>query len=142
MSLTWTLESPAFWDADKARIIGGAPKGAVAVADPGPGAVLPGQWWRAERDGQVVAYGWMDVVWGDGEATLAVDPAAQEGGVGTWVLDQLEAEAGRQGLNYIYNTVRSNHPLRDAVTAWLEARHFERAQDRERLQRPVRSARS
>ena len=28
--------------------------------------MAPGEWWRVEEEGgRVVAYGWMDVVWGD-----------------------------------------------------------------------------
>jgi ribosomal protein S18 acetylase RimI-like enzyme len=60
---------------------------------------------------------------------LAVDPAHQGRGVGTFVLDRLEEEAGRRGLNYLYNVVRPRHPDKEQITAWLEARAFELTSD-------------
>jgi GNAT superfamily N-acetyltransferase len=56
---------------------------------------------------------------------LAVDPAHQGRGVGTFVLDRLEKEAGRRGLNYLFNVVQPRHPDKGGITAWLEARSFE-----------------
>ena len=39
------------------------------------GEPLSSDWWRVERDGRVVAYGWLDDVWGDAEILLAVEEA-------------------------------------------------------------------
>ena len=74
-----------------------------------------------EDDGEVVGYGWMDTTWGEAEILLAVDPAAQANGVGSFILDHLEKEASAAGLNYMYNVVRDGHPEPEAITAWLEA---------------------
>jgi GNAT superfamily N-acetyltransferase len=125
MSLEWIREHPALWDSDKTRIVGGAPAGIFDFGHVETGAPLAGEWWRVDDDAATAAYAWIDTVWGDAEMLLAVDPAHQGRGVGTFVLDRLEEEAGRRGLNYLYNVVRPSHPDRERITAWLEARAFE-----------------
>ena len=113
------------WDADKQRVIGSAPAGALdlSYAD---GAALPGDWWAARTpDGVAVGYGWLDATWGgDAEILLAVDASAQQQGVGSFVIAQLEEEAARRGLNYVYNTVRDAHPQRDDLHDWLAVRGY------------------
>jgi GNAT superfamily N-acetyltransferase len=125
MSLEWIREHPAVWDAAKARIVGDAPAGIFDFGGVEPGAPLAGEWWRVDDGEATAAFGWIDTVWGDAEMLLAVDPAHQGRGVGTYVLDRLEEEAGRRGLNYLYNVVRPGHPDKERITAWLEARSFE-----------------
>ena len=140
-ALRWIDESPAHWDADKTRVVGGAPRGAFApdLGDRRQGEILPGDWWRVERDGKVVGYAWMDVTWGDAEILLAVDRAEQGHGVGSFILQQLEREAMSRGLRYLYNEVRAEHPQRDEVIAWLCARGFARKGEEGALLRaPVR----
>lgn len=129
MPFEWIRENPALWDAGKARIVGGAPEGIFELPPRAEGELVAGEWWRVEEDGRAVGYGWMDTVWGDAEILLAVDPAARGRGVGSFVLERLEAEAAARGLNYLYNVVRPTHPDHDAVVAWLEARGFERRRD-------------
>src|SRR4051812_29710355 len=115
-------------------------RGRVSHGDPpAPGAAVPrpvgggggraGRRPRAERDGRVVGYGWLDDVWGDAEVLLAVDEGERGSGVGSFVMAQLEQEAAARGLNYVVNVVRDSHPARDAVTAWLEQRGFAAAED-------------
>jgi len=140
MSLTWICESPAFWDADKARVVGGVEAGSLDFKPPAADGVLPGVWWRVEQDGFAVAYGWMDVVWGEAEILLAVAPVARSIGVGGMVLDLLEAEAAERGLSYLYNTVPAGHPDRDEMISWLESRGFYPSADADRLVRRVRAA--
>ncbi len=137
MSRTWIHEHPARWDAEKARILGAAPSGSLTLPDVAEGALAPGEWWRVEDEGRVVGYGWMDVVWGEGEILLAVAPEAAGRGVGTFVLDHLAVAAAERGLRRIYNTVRPGHPERAKITAWLQARGFAFRHDDERLSRPV-----
>ncbi|HHH27670.1 MAG TPA: GNAT family N-acetyltransferase [Polyangiaceae bacterium] len=131
MSLQWIADKPARWDQDKGRIVGGAPAGVfdARFGKCNAGDVLPGEWWRVERDGTVLGYGWLDVVWGDAEILLATDPESRGQGVGTFILDNLEQEARRKGLNYLYNIVRPTHPSREAVTAWLSKRGFSPSED-------------
>jgi len=130
MRLSWIREHPPKWDEDKARIIGRAAAGIFEIGPYRPGDLLAGDWWRVQdADSHVLAYGWIDTVWGDAEMLLAVDPPHRGGGVGTFVLDQLEAEAAKRGLNYIYNVVRPTHPDGDRVTAWLCGRGFEPSSD-------------
>ena len=133
MSLTWIHENPAQWDETKQQIVGGAPSGIFELGSRAAGEVVPGDWWRVEQDGKVVGYGWMDTVWGDAEVLLAVAPEVQKGGVGSFIIDHLEQEASRRGLNYMLNVVRPTHP----DTAWLQKRGFE-ASDDESLRRRVR----
>ena len=127
--LAWVREEDAVWDADKRRVIGGAPEGAFVIPFH-DGDALPGEWWSArDADGVVVGYGRLDVSWGgDAEILLAVDPARQEQGIGSFVLARLEDEAAARGLNYVYNTIR-DHSGRDLVHDWLVVRGFRGAAD-------------
>lgn len=138
MDMQWIREQSPSWDAEKARIVGGAPAGIFDVAGFEPGEVVPGEWWRVQQDGLVLGYGWMDVVWGDGEILLAVAPDAQGHGVGAFIVEHLVDEARARGLGYVYNTVRPNHPQRQRVTTWLLGQGFSSADHGERLQRQVR----
>lgn len=124
MSLQWIRETPAFWDANKHVILSGAPPGAFDLARFQAGDLAPGDWWRVEIDGRIVGYGWMDVVWGDGEVLLAVDPAFQGQGIGAAILENLASEARSAGLRRIYNVVAAAHPRKAEVTAWLEKNGF------------------
>ncbi|MEO5711247.1 MAG: GNAT family N-acetyltransferase [Nocardioidaceae bacterium] len=123
--LTWHHESSPTWDADKQRVIGSAPPGALdlSFAD---GASLLGDWWAARTsDGATVGFGWLDATWGgDAEILLAVDASLQKQGVGSFVIGHLEDEAAQRGLNYVYNTVRETHPQRDDLHDWLAVRGY------------------
>jgi GNAT superfamily N-acetyltransferase len=133
MSLIWTLESAARWDAGKKRIVGGADKGIFDIDAVAEGELVPGEWWRVQSAGALVGYGWMDVVWGEGEILLAVDANARGQGVGGFIIERLADEAGARGLRVVYNKVRASHPDAEAVTKWLLARGFEADADSERL---------
>lgn len=140
MSLSWKPERPALWDEAKRAVVGAAPEGSLPDYETSPGSAAPGDWWRVEREGEVVGYGWMDVVWGDAEILLAVAPEAQGSGVGTFILEKLEEEARSRGLNHIYNTVRPTHPERQKIMGWLTKRGFAGRGDHEQLRRVVRPA--
>ena len=140
MSLTWIRENPPVWDADKRRVVGGAPAGVFEALKAGvDGAVLPGDWWRATRDGRAVGYGWMDTSWGDAEVSLATDPAERRHGVGTFVLDRLDEEAAHRGVRYLYNVVPEGHPEGRALASWLIRRGFETSGEGWLLRRKVRT---
>jgi N-acetylglutamate synthase-like GNAT family acetyltransferase len=138
MTLTWIKEQRPTWDAPKMRIVGEAPAGIFDVhyRQLVQGALVPGDWWRVEDGGQILGYGWLDVVWGDAEILVAVDPSARKKGVGAFILDRLEDEARARGLNVLYNIVRPTHPDRDQVSAWFQSRGFRAAEDGS-LQRAV-----
>jgi GNAT superfamily N-acetyltransferase len=123
--LTWHHEPRPTWDADKQRVVGSAPPGALDLSYT-DGAALPGDWWSARTsDRTVVGYGWLDATWGgDAEILLAVAPDAQQQGIGSFVLARLEDEAAQRGLNYVYNTVRDSHPQRDDLHDWLAVRGY------------------
>lgn len=124
MTLSWVREEQPRWDQDKQRVVGSAPEG-VFTFDYAEGDLLPGEWWVVStEDDTVVGYGWLDSMWGDAEILLAVDPAAQHHGVGGFILEQLEREAGRRGLNYVYNVVRPTHPERERLHDWLAIRGY------------------
>ena len=141
-TLRWIHESPAYWDADKARLIGDAEPGTFGpeVGGRTEGAVLGGDWWRVEAEGQTIGYGWMDATWGDAEISLVVDPRERGRGVGTYVLEHLEHEAQERGLHYLYNEVEPSHPENDAVTQWLETRRFAASDDGKLARAVVRAA--
>lgn len=132
MSLSWIRE-PALprWDEDKARVVGGAPAGVfdARYAKLGAGDTVPGEWWRVEREGEVVGYGWLEIVWGDAEILLATAEDARRSGVGAFILEQLEEEARRRGVNYLYNVVRTTHPEAAQVSAWLQKNGFKASED-------------
>jgi GNAT superfamily N-acetyltransferase len=129
MSFDWIHEGSPRWDDGKARIIGAAPPGVFDFGAFGPGDPVPGEWWRVEETGAVVAYGWIDTAWGDAEMLLAVDPERQGHGVGGFILNQLDREAAARGVNYLCNVVRPTHPDRERVTAWLQRHGFELSSD-------------
>lgn len=131
MTFLWLEEKPARWDTHKARIIGEAPPGSfdARFRRCKPGDLLPGEWWRVEHEGRAVGYGWLDVVWGDAEITVASDPAFERRGVGTFILSELEREARQRGLNNLYNIVRPTHPRHEDVSGWLERRGFRASED-------------
>lgn len=136
MSFTWNKESAPTWDADKQRIIGGAPAGAFDL-DYTDGQSLPSEWWSVTDDGTTVGYGWLDINWGDGEILLATDPAAQGRGVGSFILDHVEAEAAARGVNYVYNTIRAEHPDRENLHNWLDSHGFRGSDTDESLRKRV-----
>jgi len=127
LSLRWIHENPPRWDEGKARVIGGAAAGSIRLATYRIGELIPGEWWRVEREDEIVGYGWMDTTWGDAEVLLAVDPASRQRGVGSFILDRLEHEAAARGLHYMVNVVPAAHPDRAGFSRWLEQRRFEPA---------------
>lgn len=130
-NLRWIHESVPLWDADKARIVGGAQHGTLpsTLASHSDKEVLPDDWWRVEHEGRCVGYGRMDVTWGDAEILLVVEPEAQGQGVGTFILEHLEHEARTRGLNYLYNQVHPEHPAQQDITSWLQNRAFSSTED-------------
>jgi len=122
--LTWVRDAAPVWDADKVRVIGGAPEGAFVLPFE-EGDQLPGDWWSVrDADGEVVGYGRLDTTWGgDAEILLAVTPERQETGVGSFILGRLEQEAASRGINYVHNRIRE-HEQRDLVHDWLVVRGF------------------
>jgi GNAT superfamily N-acetyltransferase len=139
MAFSWVREHTPLWNADKQRVVGGAPSGVFAVSASAPGAVLPGDWWRVEDGGRVIGYGWMDYSWGDAEVLLAVDSASHSQGVGTFILDRLDQEAAARGLNYLYNVIPAQHPDKSGLKRWLLQRGFAGAKDGDLFKRTVQS---
>jgi GNAT superfamily N-acetyltransferase len=138
--MQWIHENPPKWDEAKAAILGAAPAGMFAgLGDPRPGDLIAGEWWRVEDGGAVLGYGWLDHTWGDAEILLAVAPAAQKKGVGTFILDRLEREAAARGLNYMFNVVPRALPDARSFEQWLSRRGFEPSHD-DRYRRRVRPA--
>ncbi len=131
---TWTREpQPARWDNNKSRIIGRAGDGVFGehrYHDLKDGDLVGGSWWRVEDPsanggkGQVIAYGWMDVNWGDAEILLATDRDYRQQGIGTFVMERLKREALARGLRYLTNVVYPTHPEKERLSAWLEKRGF------------------
>jgi N-acetylglutamate synthase-like GNAT family acetyltransferase len=133
MSFEWIHENPARWDDEKKRIVGTSEVfdfGSYEVGD-----LLPGDWWRVEKGGKVVGYGWMDATWGDAEVLLAVAKGERKSGVGTFVMDRLANEAHARGLNHLYNVIPEGHPEPEVLRAWLLKRHFHPSEDGKVLKR-------
>jgi ribosomal protein S18 acetylase RimI-like enzyme len=127
--LTWVHEDDPRWDDDRERVFATVPAAVFPSVARTPGERLSSDWWRVERDGSVVGYGWLDDVWGDAEILLAVEEGARGAGVGAFIVARLEDEAAARGLNYVLNVVRDTHPDRAAVVAWLEGQGFTPAED-------------
>ncbi len=127
----WIREASPAWDADKARIVGGAPAGVFdeIYRKLTVGALAPGTWWRVVKSDRIVGYGWMDVVWGDAEILVATAPNARGKGAGSFALARLGEEAAAQGLNYVYNVVRHTHPQAPELTRFLHKNGFKPAED-------------
>jgi GNAT superfamily N-acetyltransferase len=124
MSLHWVKEEPPRWDARKRDVFGADGPHVFGLGSPREGDILADEWWRAEDAGDVVGYGRLDSLWGDAEILVAVARERRGTGVASFVMERLEAEAGRRGLNYLYNTVSDSHPDAEHVTAWLHRRGF------------------
>ncbi|SFO73395.1 N-acetylglutamate synthase, GNAT family [Geodermatophilus dictyosporus] len=128
-TLRWVHEDDPRWDADRERVFATVPEGVFRTEARQSGERLSSDWWRVERGGTVVGYGWLDDVWGDAEVLLAVEAAARGSGVGVFALHRLEEEAAARGLNYVLNVVRDTHPERAEVTAWFEHHGFVAGED-------------
>ena len=139
MELSWVKDDRPVWDDDKQRVIGGAPPGSLDLHHEA-GSDLPGDWWAArDPEDRAVGFGWLDSTWGgDAEVLLAVDSSRQGQGVGTFILEHIEREAARKGINYVYNTVRSTHPDRDSVHDWLAVHGYQGASSDTALRKRVR----
>lgn len=145
MTLAWIREYPPKWDSDKERIIGGMPRGVFEMGPYRSGDLLSGEWWRVqdEADGHIVAYAWVNTLWGDAEMLVAVEPEGWGCGIGTFVVDHLEREMANRGVQYLYNSVGPAHPDRAGVIDWFTRRGFETSPDgmlRRRIKPPHRVA--
>jgi GNAT superfamily N-acetyltransferase len=108
---------------------------------PDAGSALADEWWCVlDQAAVVVGYGWLDTEWGDAQITFFVDPARRGEGIGEFVLDRLEDESRKRGLNYIYNVVPDTHPDRAWMTNWLE-QHGLRESTQGELRRQVSALR-
>jgi GNAT superfamily N-acetyltransferase len=125
VTLHWNKEDAPRWDADKQRLFGDGELAAVGVDRPNDDVPLADEWWRVTDDaGTVLGYGWLDSEWGDAQITFLVGAAHRGAGVGEFILDRLEQEAGKRGLNYIYNVVPATHPDPAWMTHWLTLHGF------------------
>jgi len=128
-SLRWVKDDDPRWDADRERVFASVPAGVFRAESRTVGERLTSDWWLVEDDGRVIAYGWLDDVWGDAEILLVVDESARGTGAGAFTLARLEEEAAARGLNYVMNVVRDTHPDREAVTEWFRAHGFTGTED-------------
>jgi GNAT superfamily N-acetyltransferase len=124
-SVRWVRETPARWDADKARVLGGMAPELFGFGSPADGDPLADEWWRVEDGDRVIGYGRLDDTWGDAEILVLVEPQRRACGVGAFILEHLEREASARHLNYVYNVVPRGHPDPETVTSWLTAHGFE-----------------
>ena len=85
---------------------------------------------------KLAGYGWLDSEWGDARITFIVAPGQRGRGVGDFILEHLEDEAGTRGLNYIYNVVPETHPDGAWIRNWLSTHGFHEA-SRGQLRRQV-----
>ena len=122
--MDWVRETPARWDATKAAVLGELAPELFGLGTPAEGDALADEWWRVEQDGEVLGYGRLDETWGDAEILLLVAEKRRAGGVGGFILEQLEREAAARHVNYVYNVVPQQHPDPESVTGWLAARGF------------------
>ena len=139
MRLEWIYEKPARWDSAKQSIVGGSPEGIFRKPGWEDGQLIPGDWWRVERAGETIGYGWMEIDWVEAEVLLAVAPDVQKHGVGSFIVEALASEAAERGVNYMANVVRETHPDREGITRWLGARGFKQSMDDDRLVRRVQA---
>ena len=124
--MDWVREDLPRWDADKQRMFDDVALRSVGMDRPADGASLADEWWHVVGDaGAIAGYGWLDSEWGDAQITFFVDPAHRGDGIGEFVLDHLEDEARKRGLNYIYNVVPDTHPDRPWMTGWLQSHGLE-----------------
>lgn len=76
----WIRETPAHWDADKQRVLGGLAPTLFGFGSPDDSDALGDEWWRVEDGGRVVGYGRLDDTWGDAEILVLVEPGARRSG--------------------------------------------------------------
>lgn len=137
--MEWVKEDVPRWDASKQAMFDDTALLSVGMDRPAPDASLADEWWHVVADdGEVVGYGWLDSEWGDAQIAFFVDPARRGSGIGAFIVDRLEAEARRRGLNYLYNVVPATHPDRAWMTQWLR-RHGLRESSHGDLRRQVRT---
>ena len=114
-------EDVPHWDADKQRLFDDAALRSVGMDPSRDGARSPtnGGGWspttaRSSATAGSTASG------GTRRSRSSSIPAHRGEGIGAFVLDRLEDEAHKRGLNYIYNVVPDTHPDRAWMTGWLE----------------------
>lgn len=61
--MRWVRETPAHWDADKERVLGGLAPELFGFGTPREGDALGDEWWRVEDGDRVVGYGRLDDTW-------------------------------------------------------------------------------
>lgn len=72
------------------------------------------------EDGEVLGYGGLLVVGGDGDIqTIAVDAAARGRGLGRALMEELLAEAARRGAASVFLEVRADNPVARGLYASL-----------------------
>jgi GNAT superfamily N-acetyltransferase len=137
--LHWQREDNPRWDSHKQSVFGPTELASVGLSAPRPGAAIADEWWQVVDDaGTILGYGWLDSEWGDAQISFLVAPDHRGAGIGAFVVDRLEDEARRRGLNYIYNVVPAAHPDRAWMTNWLESHGF--VDSGHDLRRQVRAA--
>ena len=138
MTLHWTKEDAPVWDAGKRAVFGRDELAATGLVPPADGTPVADEWWRVtDEAGAVVGYGWLDSEWGDAQITFLVAAGHRGAGIGEFIVGQLEAEAARRGVNYIYNVVPATHPDPAWITRWLTAQGFAASESGD-LRRQVR----
>ena len=74
-------------------------------------------WWSATA-------GWTQRGAAMPKSSSRLDPDCRATGIGSFILEHLEEEAAKRGLNHVHNTVRETHPDRDGVHDWLAIRGY------------------
>lgn len=117
--MCWIKEEKPLWDRNKIKIIG-SNIGCFVISDIQEGDKLEGKWFKlTDKYGQIVGYGWIDIIGGEAEISVAVDKKYKGNGYGTQIINNLYTEIKKLGFDEVIAVVREENSNAEDVIRWV-----------------------
>jgi GNAT superfamily N-acetyltransferase len=89
------------------------------------GSQLNQEWWKLIDDNErVLGFGWINYENGDFEISLVVDTNHQGEGLGSFIIEKLEAIALEKGFNEVVAIVKKTNPNSEEMIDWLYKKSY------------------
>ncbi|WP_158231574.1 GNAT family N-acetyltransferase [Sporosarcina sp. P18a] len=114
-------EVHSIWDTEKENIFAEIAEGTFEdLSNLELGTPLYQEWWKLiDENGRILGYGWVSYRNDDFEISLVVDTKHQGVGLGSFIMDKLEAIAVEKGFNEIVAIVKNTNPNSEVMIKWL-----------------------